>query len=102
MLWVCWCTCLCAGKTTVIIHGMFDGYLVARVNGTVYRAVFVTASPTLKEQVQGAFSKYQVRALDSIGAVVFIGFPTRLAAGATAAECLQTVFSCPLSADTNF
>jgi hypothetical protein len=61
---VCCCS-VCAGKTTCIVHGMFDQYKAARMNPRAepYRGVFVTASPTLKEQVQAAFSKYQVRCL---------------------------------------
>lgn len=53
------------GKTTCIVHGMFDQYKAARMNPRAerYRGVFVTASPTLKEQVQAAFSKYQMAVL---------------------------------------
>lgn len=50
-------------KTTVIVAFMFAGYKVAREQGKPYRAVFVTASPTLKQQVADAFSKFQVRML---------------------------------------
>lgn len=43
---------------------MFEAYMAARQQTPrpePYRGVFVTASPTLKEQVQAAFSKLQVR-----------------------------------------
>jgi hypothetical protein len=83
-MWVCWCTCLCAGKTTLIIYGLFEAWLVAHLEGKGYRAVFVTASPILKEQVQGAFSRYQVCVLHSTGNAVLA---SRLAEAFTAANC---------------
>lgn len=53
-----------AGKTTCIVYGMYEEYMAARSKSRLepYRGVFVTASPTLKEQVQAAFSKLQVGA----------------------------------------
>jgi hypothetical protein len=41
---------------------MYEEYMAARSNPRQepYRGVFVTASPTLKEQVQAAFTKLQV------------------------------------------
>jgi hypothetical protein len=66
---------------------MFAEYLAAREEGKVYHGVFVTASPTLKEQVQAAFTKYQVCALYSIGTALLVSRPL---AGLLKPSLLQT------------
>jgi len=55
--------CVARSKTTVLVGAMVAKYKAAREDPRqtgVYRGVFVTASPTLKQQVAATFSKFQV------------------------------------------
>lgn len=60
----CWLPCAVhpAGKTTILLHAIFKLWHTAHSTpGSSYRCIFVTASPTLKQQVEAAFCKLQVR-----------------------------------------